>query len=150
MNPMRKFSKYFFSIFLAAILLFSSVFAQPPAFADDFELSPALSEVGETFSDKYCVAISDGSPADQAALVAGRQMISSLMRSGALKEVMAVPKEDMASFIAANIFETCGDNIGVSELELNTSILSLANQGPRQSQPKPFNPSSLINKNQNT
>ena len=150
MNQMRNLSQYFLSIFLAAILLFASVLSPPPAFADDFELSPAVSVVGETFSDKYCVAISDGSPADQAALVAGRQMISSLMRSGALKEVMAVPKEDMASFIASNIFETCGDNIGVSELELNASILNLANQGPSQSQNKPFNPSSLINKNQNT
>ena len=74
------------TIFLSAILLFASVLSPPPAFADDFELSPAVSEVGETFSDKYCVAISDGSPADQAALVAGRQMISSLMRSGALKK----------------------------------------------------------------
>ena len=147
---MRNLSKYCLSIFLAAILLFSFVLSPPPAFADDFELSPAVSEVGETFSEKYCVAISDGSPADQAVLVAGRQMISSLMRSGALKEVMAVPKEDMASFIASNIFETCGDNIGVSESELNASILNLANQGPRQAQAKPFNPSSLINKNQNT
>ena len=147
---MRNLSKCFFPIFLAAILLFASVISPPAAFAYDFELSPAVSEVGETFSDKYCVAIADGSPADQAALVAGRQMISSLMRSGALKEVMAVPKEDMASFIASNIFETCGDNIGISELELNASILDLANQGPRQSQAKPFNPSSLINKNQNT
>ena len=56
----------------------------------------------------------------------------------------------MASFIASNIFETCGDNIGISELELNASILDLANQGPRQSQAKPFNPSLLINKNLNT
>ena len=147
---MRNLSKYFLSIFLASILLCASVLSPPQALADDFELSPAVSEVGETFSDKYCVAIADGSPADQAALVAGRQMISSLMRSGALKEVMAVPKEDMSSFIASNIFETCGDDIGVSELELNASILNLANQGPSQSQNKPFNPSSLINKNQNT
>ena len=150
MNLMRNLSKYFLPLFLVTILLFSSVLTPPPAFANDFELSPVVSEIGETFSDKYCVAISDGSSADKAALVAGRQMISSLMRSGALKEVMAVPKEDMASFIASNIFETCGDNIGVSELELNAAILNLANQGPRQSQAKPFNPSSLINKNQNT
>ncbi len=150
MNQMHNLSKYFLSIFLAAILLLASVLSPPPAFAEEFKLSPAVSEVGETFSDKFCVAILDGSPTDQAALVAGRQMISSLMRSGSLKEVMAVPKEDMASFIASNIFETCGDNIGVSELELNASILNLANQGPRQSQAKPFNPSSLINKNQNT
>ena len=147
---MRNLSKYFLPNFLAAILLFVPLLSPPSAFADDFELSPAASEIGETFSDKYCVAISNGSPADQAALVAGRQMISSLMRSGALKEVMAVPKEDMASFIASNIFETCGGDIGISELELNASILNLANQGPRQSQAKPFNPSSLINKNQNT
>ncbi|HJN34471.1 MAG TPA: hypothetical protein QF700_10175 [Prochlorococcus sp.] len=150
MYPMRNLSKYFLSIFLATVLLFSSILTSPPAFANDFELSPAVSEIGETFSDKYCVAISDGSTADKAALVAGRQMISSLMRSGALKEVMAVPKEDMASFIAKNIFEVCGDNIGISEIELNASILNLANQGPSQSQSKPFNPSSLINKNPNT
>ncbi len=150
MNPMPNLSKYFLPIILAVILLVSFVLTPPQALANDIELSPAVLEVSETFSEKYCLAISDGTTADNAALVAGRQMISSLMRSDALKEVMAVPKEDMASFIAKNIFEACGDNIEISETELNVSILNLVNQGPSQSQPKPFNPSSLINKNLNT
>ena len=51
---MRNLSKYFLSIFLVAILLFASVLSPPPAFADDLELSPAVSEVGDAFSDKYC------------------------------------------------------------------------------------------------
>jgi hypothetical protein len=77
-------------------------------------------------------------------------MITGLMFSGVIKEVMDAPKEDIASLLAADIYDGCGSDIGISKNELNSYIVDLANNGPIQSQSRPFNPSALVNKRINS
>ena len=130
------------SIVLPLILLFSSALFPAAIFAIDIEFSPAVSEVVHNFSGKYCLAISNGRAPEEAAEVASRQMISGLIFSGVLKEVMTVPKVDLASFVAANVFDACGTDLSISQKDLNDYLVELAESGDEQtrSQPKPFKP----------
>ena len=66
-------------------------------------------------------------------------MIKGMIFSPFLKEIMAVPKDDLALSISKNIFDSCGNELEVSEQELNNYLVNLANREPAQPQPfKPF------------
>ena len=130
-------------VFCSSIILFAFALFPSAAFSKPSEFSPALYEAIQSFSDKYCLAISDGTSADIAAEVASRQMITSLIFSGLLTEVMSLPKEEMASFVATKIFDVCGDEITVSEQELNDYLVKLADSDSNGTQPKPFKPFGL-------
>jgi len=146
MKTIISFLNQLLCIFVISIVLIFSFLPVSPTYADDFDLPPSVIDIASTFSDRYCIAISEGVSAEKAGEVAARQMISGLMFSSALKQVMAVPKEDMATLLASNIYDGCGDDIGISEQDLNNHILELATKGPATAQAKPFNPSSLVSK----
>ena len=130
------------SIVLPLILLFSSALFPAATFATDIEFSPAVSEVVHNFSGKYCLAISNGRDPEEAAEVASRQMISGLIFSGVLKEVMSISRVEMASVVTTEIFSTCGSDLSISQQDLNDYLVELAESDESQakSQPKPFNP----------
>ena len=127
-------------VFCASITLFAFALFPSAAFSKPSEFSPALDEAIQGFSDKYCLAISNGTSAESAAEVASRQMITSLIFSGLLTEVMSLPKEEMASFVATKIFNVCGDEIRISEQELNDYLVELADSDSNDTQEKPFKP----------
>ncbi|WP_320666899.1 hypothetical protein [Prochlorococcus sp. MIT 1307] len=124
----------------SSIFFFSFAVLPPLAFAKQPDLSPAVSEVVQNFTDHYCLAIADGIAAETAVEVASKQIIRSLIFSGLLKEVMSVPKEEMATFVTTKTFEGCGEDIGISEQELNDYLVKLANGDSAQSEPEPFKP----------
>ena len=142
MKPIRTFWNSWVSIFLVITVLFSSLLFPSMLFAKDVEFTPVVTDVVKSFSSKYCVAISNGSAPQEAAETSSRQMISSLIFSGALKEVMSVPKDNMASFVATEIFDTCGSDLSISQQDLNDYLVELAESGETQtqSQPQPFKP----------
>lgn len=134
------------SFLLALSVFISSMLSSPSAlFAIDIEIAPAVTDVVKSFSEKYCMAISNGGNPEKAAEVASRQMITGLIFSGTLEEVMSVPKDDMASFVASEIFDTCGSDLPISKQDLNDYLIVLAESGEErtQSQPKPFKPFGL-------
>ena len=49
----------------------------------------------------------------------------------------------MAEFVTTRIFEGCGEDIAISEQELNDYLFNLANRDSAQSEPKPFQPFGL-------
>ena len=124
-------------------ILLTFVVLPSAAISNTSDLSPALSEAIQGFSDNYCLAIDNGTSAERAAEVASRQMISGLIFSGLLKEVMLVPKDEMAASVVTQIFDVCGAKIRISEQELNDYLLKLADSGSNETQPKPFKPFGL-------
>ncbi len=114
------------SVFLSSILLTSSFLFQAPVFAIRPGLPPPVSDLAKTFSNKYCGAISEGNSSQTAAKVAGGEMISGLVFSGALKELRSIPRQEMVSYLDAMIIDRCGDEIKISEQELNKQMLELA------------------------
>ena len=127
----------------SSIVLFSFAVFPPLAFAQQPNFSPAVSEVVQNFTDQYCLAIADGIAAETAVEVASKKIIRGLIFSGLLKEVMSVPKEEMASFVSSKTFEGCGEDIGISEQALNDYLVNLANRDSAQPEPKPFQPFGL-------
>jgi len=150
MATINNLTRKFISMFITSLVLAFAVLPACPSYADAFDLPPSVIDIASTFSDKYCIAISDGVSAEKAGEVAARQMITGLMFSGVIKEVMDAPKEDIASLLAADIYDGCGSDIGISRKELNSYIVDLANNGPSQSQSRSFNPSALVNKRINS
>ena len=127
----------FASISLVCIVSFLSVLFPSALFAIDEDFTPAVSEVVMSFSAKYCAALSNGGEPEKAAEVASRQMISGLVFSGVLKEVMSVPKDDMASFVASEIFDECGQDLSITQQDLNDYLVELADSGEAQRHSQP-------------
>ena len=128
---------------LLSLTAFLSLMLFPmTAFADDLQFSPGVSDVVKTFSTKYCTEISNGENPEKAAEAASRQMISGLIFSGILKEVMALPKESLAEFVSTEIVDTCGSDLPISQQDLNDYLFELAQNGDAQknSRPEPFRP----------
>ncbi len=110
--------------------------------AENVHLASEVSDVVKSFSQKYCVTISNGDEPQNAIQVVSRQMISGLIFSGVLKEVMSVPKDDMAFALTSAIFDGCGSELAISREELNDYLIQLAEKGTEQaeSEPRPFKP----------
>ena len=142
MKWIQSLAKFWLSIPLSLIVVFLSTLYPLIVFAADVQFTPAVSDVVERFSVKYCSEISNGGDPEKAAEVASRQMISSLIFSGVLKEVMAASKEDLTEFVSTEIIDTCGDGLSISRQELNDYLFELAQSGDErnQSQQKPFRP----------
>jgi len=114
------------SVFLSSILLTSSFLSPAPVFANGPGLPPPISDLAKTFSNKYCGAISDGNSSETAAKGAGSEMIAGLVFSGALKELRSIPRQEMVSSLDAMIIDRCGEEIEISEQELDKQMLELA------------------------
>ena len=142
MSLMHNPLKSFICLFLFCIALLAPLLAPPIGYANDLGITPTVAEVVEGYTNKYCLEIANGRNPKMAAEVASRQMISGLIFSGALKEVMALPKEEMAAFVASKIFYECGSDIVISQQDLNEYLIELADTGNNQdqSEPQPFKP----------
>ena len=129
-----------FSVVLTFGIFFAAMFFPAASYAIDSQVSPAVSSLVNSFSKQFCVSVSEGGNVEDAAEGAARKMIRGLVFSGDLKEVMSVPRDDMARFVATSIFDQCGDQTGITLQELNDYLIKLAENDPSQSQPKPFKP----------
>ena len=145
MNFPKSFFVQYIALFFAPIVFFFFALFPSAAFAKDFNFNSDITKVAETFSDKYCLSIAEGISAEKSAEVASRSMIQGLIFSGFLKEVMSAPKEDMALFVTKKIFDRCGEELLISEKDLNIYLMKLAETGSNQakSKPQPFQPFGL-------
>ena len=136
------FLKSCWSIHLALMIVFSLELHPLTVLASDIEFTPAVSDVVKKFSANYCAEIANGGDPEKAVEAASRQMISGLIFSGVMKEVIAAPKEDLSEFVSTEIVYTCGQDISISQQELKEHLLELAQNGdmPKQSAPQPFRP----------
>ncbi len=133
---LRKALCLFFPLALLCVLFLSPA----KSFANSSEFSPEVTSVVETFSERFCLSINQGESPENAARKSVRSIIGGLISSSTFKEVIDTPKEDMALFVANNIFNQCGDEIKISQEEMNSYLLSLSNNNPSGSTPKPFKP----------
>ena len=124
------------------IVLFFLSFSLLPStiFAKDLDLTSSIDELSTTFSNKFCVEIAEGINPENAGEIAAKEMVKGLIFSPVLKEVMAIPKEVLASSLSRNIYSGCGDQLEISEQELNDYLVKLADRDREQSDPKPFKP----------
>ena len=143
MNLILSYLKQLVLILCSSIILFAFLLFPSAAFSNISEFSPDLSEAINDFSDNYCLAISNGTNAENAAEIASRQMITGLIFSGLLKEVKLVPKDELANSVAMKIFDVCGDKIRISEQELNDYLVELADSNSNETPLKPFKPFGL-------
>ncbi len=140
MTFLRKSLMKWLSIFFGLVTLFFFAFTPTSVIALDSSLSPEVIDVVTIFSGKFCTSVSKGNSAEDASKGAIREMISSLIFSGLLKELMLIPKEEMAFYVASTVFNKCGNDIAISQEEYNKYLLVLADDGPSQRSPKPFQP----------
>ena len=128
------------SILLSSIVLLSFTLFPSQVLATEIDLPPSVVELSRTFSDKFCVGIAEGINPENAGEIAAKEMIQGLIFSPILKEVMAVPRDDLALSLSRNIYSRCGDQLEISEQELNDYLVKLADRDRQQTEPKPFKP----------
>ncbi len=128
---------------LISILLLSLSLFPIPLFAKDLNPPLFIDELSTTFSDKFCLAISNGIQPKDAGESTAKEMIRGLIFSPNLKEIIAFPKENLVSSLSTKIFDTCGEEINISENDLYDYLLKFANRDRQESSPKPFKPFDL-------
>jgi len=142
MQLIHNLLKFWSSITLVFVVVLSVGLFPPALMAADIELPSDVSSMAKNFSVKYCAAIPTVGDPKKAVEVTSRQMISELIFSGVMKKVMTVPKNDMAEFVAIEIFDECGNELSISQQELSNYLFELADSGEDQAraEPKPFKP----------
>ena len=140
MRMIQNFLKQCISMLLASIVLLSSTLLPSQIFAQEIDLPPAVAELSKTFSEKFCVGVAEGINPENAGEIAAKEMVKGLIFSTVLKEVMAIPKDDLALSLSTNIYSGCGDQLEISEQELKTYLVKFADRDREQSEPKPFKP----------
>ena len=111
------------SFAMTLILLISLVL---PVYAVGPDKPSSVSEVVDDFSNKFCVQISKGETTEGAGKLAAKEMIQGLMFSPVLKEIMATPQEEIVASLSTQISLGCGQDLGVTEVELNDYLLNMA------------------------
>lgn len=127
---LRNFMRRLLLAYLLATTFFLATFA---AFASAADLSPAVSEISEKFSEKFCTSIGKGMPPEKAGQTAAIQLSQGLFFSPVMDEIMSTPKEDLAASLSNNIFDGCGNDLGGTKEELDDYLAQLANKVPRKS-----------------
>ena len=102
-------------------------------FASTEDLSPAVSEVSQNFSEKFCTSIGNGLTPEKAGESAAAQLSKGLLFSPVMKEIMSAPKEDLAASLSNNIFDGCGNDLGGTKEELDDYLVQLAKKVPSKS-----------------
>ncbi len=140
MNFLLSFFKQSIPLLLSSIIFLSFNLFPSVALAKDTNGSTSISDLSETFSEKFCSAVSRGLEPEQAGETAAKEIVRGLIFSPILKEVLAIPPEELAKSLSGNIFNDCGDNLGISEQGLYDYLIVFANRDREASQPKPFKP----------
>ncbi|WP_320674157.1 hypothetical protein [Prochlorococcus sp. MIT 1341] len=125
-----------FSILISCCLL--TIPTKVIAASNDY--SPQISNLVNQFSEAYCSSILEVKDSEKAVKVAIRSMIRDLVFSGDLKQIMLLPKEEMAEFVSGSIFGICGDSINNSRQELTAYFVELSDSAQTRPTPKPFKP----------
>jgi len=115
------------SLVLALALFFIVIFPTLPLYAKDINLSPEILELTNEFSNGFCIEILNGATPENAGQIASKKLIKGLIFSPIIKEIMTVPKEYIATSLSQEIFVNCGEELGVTEAELNDYLITLAN-----------------------
>jgi len=136
----QNFLKQCISVLLASIVLLSSTIFTSQIYASEIDLPSSVTELSQTFSENFCEGIAKGINLEDAGEIVAKEMVKGLIFSPVLKEVMSVPKDDLALSLSTNIYSGCGDQLNISEKELNYYIVKLADRDRKKSEPKPFKP----------
>ena len=120
-------------LLLASITAITFFFAPVATFASAADLSPAVSDVSKSFSEKFCTSIGNGLTPEKAGESAAAQLSKGLLFSPVMKEIMSAPKEDLAASLSNNIFDGCGNDLGGTKEELDDYLVQLANKVPNKS-----------------
>ncbi len=119
---------------LLAFLIATTFFLAPVAtFASATDLSPAVSDLSKKFSEKFCTSLKKGMTPEKAGQSAAVQLSQGLLFSPVMNEIMSAPKEDLATSLSNNIFDSCGNDLGGTKEELDDRLASLANKVPSES-----------------
>ena len=133
-------SKDFASFLLAPLLLLLLISFPVPTHSQNIDLPPSVSELSKNYTEKFCGQVFSGIEPEIAGENAAKELVKGLIFSPILKEIMEVPKEDLAFSISTNIFSQCGDELEITQQELNDSLVKLAKRDREKSEPKPFKP----------
>ena len=124
-------------LILACLIAATFFLAPVTSYASAAELSPAVSDVTKKFSEKFCMSIGKGMTPEKAGESAAAQLAPQLTKgfffSPVMDEIMAAPKEDLATSVSNNIFEGCGNELGGTREELDNYLAQLANKIPGKS-----------------
>ena len=120
-------------LLLAYLTAITFLLASVATFASNADLSPAVSDVSKNFSEKFCSSIGNGLTPEKAGESAAAQLSKGLLFSPLMKEIMSVPKEDLAASLSNNIFDGCGNDLGGTKEELDDYLVRLANKVPSKS-----------------
>lgn len=124
-------------LLLAFLIAATFVLAPFALYASAADLSPAVSDVTKKFSEKFCISIGKGMTPEKAGESAAAQLAPQLTKgfffSPVMDEIMASPKEDLATSVSNNIFEGCGKKLGGTKEELDNYLAQLANKIPGKS-----------------
>ena len=123
---------------LLACFVATTIFLVPVAtISSAADLSPAVSDVTKKFSEKFCTSIGKGMTPEKAGESATAQLSPQLTKgfffSPVMDEIMAAPKEDLATSVSNNIFDGCGHELGGTKEELDDYLALLANKIPGKS-----------------
>ena len=111
-----------------------------PVFTQELELPSSVADLGESFSNKFCVEISSGTNPDKAGEIAAKEIVRGLIFSPNIKEIMSVPKDDLALLVSNNIYSKCGQKLEISQDQLTQFLVKFADKDRRPSEPTPFKP----------
>ena len=120
-------------LILACLTAITFLLAAGPTFASTADLSPAVSEVSKSFSEKFCTSIGNGLTTEKAGESAASQLSKGLLFSPVMKEIMSASKEDLAASLFNNIFDGCGNDLGGTREELDNYLVQFANKVPNKS-----------------
>ncbi len=70
---------------------------------------------------------------ESAAAQLAPQLTKGFFFSPVMDEIMAAPKEDLAASVSNNIFDGCGDELGVTKEEFDDYLAQLVNKIPGKS-----------------
>ncbi len=143
MRIFQDFSREFISILLASIFFIFYIFTSSAVFSQELNSSADVSHLSKAFSEKFCLQIANGLNPEDAGKIASKEMVRGLILSPIIKEIMTIPKEELASSLSKDIFDGCKDDLNVSEQELYEYLVKLAGRDRQQSPPKPFKPFGL-------
>ena len=123
---------------LLACLIAATFFLAPVAsYASAAELSPAVSDVTKKFSEKFCMSIGKGMIPEKAGESAAAQLAPQLTKgfffSPVMDEIMAAPKEGLATSVSNKIFKECGNELGGTKEEFDNYLAQLVNKIPGKS-----------------
>ncbi len=126
---------------LLAFICISNFFAFPSTgFSVELGINNQTVSVVQNFANGFCEKVQEGNDPELAARETIKSVIRGLISSGQLSKLMSAPKEDMSRLVSSEIYDQCGENIGLSKEELDDFVLRLAEGDANLSNPRPFKP----------